>query len=78
VSQGYVELADGTMKKELPFAGSVQFLGETRAAQIYLTDSDDALIGTSLLSDCRLVVDFPAGAVHLKRKPPRRRKRESL
>ena len=47
VSQGSVELADGTVKTELLFAGSVQFLGGTRAVQIYLTESEDALIGTS-------------------------------
>ena len=59
------------------FAGSVQFLGETRAVPINLTDNDDAIIGTSLLADCRLLVDFPAAAVRLTRKPPRRGKRKA-
>ena len=49
------------------FAGSVQFLGETRAVPIYLTGSDDSLIGTSLPADCRLLVDFPAASVRLTR-----------
>jgi clan AA aspartic protease len=66
-----VELADGSVKKALHFAGSVVFLGERRPAQIYLTDSDDALIGTSLLADCRLVVDFPTGDVRVTRRRPR-------
>ena len=52
-------------------------LGETRAVPIYLTDSDDALIGTSLLADCRLLVDFPAAAVRLTRQPPHRGKRKA-
>ena len=59
------------------FAGAVQFLGETRAVPIYLTDSDDALIGNSLLAGCRLLVDFPAAVVRLTRKPPRRGKRKA-
>lgn len=74
VSQGSVELADGTVKSELLFAGSVRFLGATRAVQVYLTDSEDALIGTSLLADCRLLIDFRAGTVRLSQKPPRRGK----
>ena len=77
VGQGYVELADGTVRRQLLFAGSVQFLGETRAVPIYLTDSDDVLIGTSLLADCRLLVDFLAAAVPLTRKPSRRGKRKA-
>ena len=76
VSQGSVELADGTVKTELLFSGAVQFLGERRTVQIYLTDSEDALIGTSLLADCRLLIDFQAGTVRLTRKPPRRGKRK--
>jgi len=74
VSQGSVELADGTVKTELLFAGSVRFLGATRPVQVYLTDSEDALIGTSLFADCRLLIDFRAGTVRLSRKPPRRGK----
>lgn len=70
-----IELADGTQKLELVFSGSVRFLGRTRPVQIYLTDSEDALLGTSLLADCRLVIDFPMGQVRLTHKPGRRGKR---
>ena len=70
-----VELADGTIKKQLVFAGSVHLLGETRAVAIYLTDSDDALLGTALLADCRLTIDFSTEKVWLVRKAPRREKR---
>lgn len=65
-----VELADGTQKQELVFSGSVQFLGRTRKVRIFLTDSEDALVGTELLADCRLTIDFPTGKVKLTRKPP--------
>jgi clan AA aspartic protease len=69
-----VELADGTIKKQLVFAGSVHLLGETRNVAIFISDSDDALIGTALLADCRLTIDFPTNMVRLIRKAPRREK----
>jgi hypothetical protein len=68
IDKRLVELADGTRKRELVFAGSVRLLGKTRKARIYLTESDDALVGTTLLSDCRLSIDFPTGKVMLTRK----------
>lgn len=71
-----VELADGTQKIELVFGGSVRFLGRTQAVRILLTDSEDALLGTELMADCRLMIDFPTGKVRLARKPGRRRARD--
>ena len=70
-----VELADGTVKKQLVFGGSVRFLGQTRKIGILISDSEDALLGTALLADCRLTIDFPTGKVKLVRRPPRRKKR---
>jgi len=69
--QTEVELADGTIRRQLVFGGSVHLLGETREVAIYLTDSDDALLGTALLDGCRLTIDFPMGKVKLVRKPRR-------
>ena len=40
-----------TVRRQLLIAGSVRFLGETRAVPIYLTDSDDALIGAFSVPD---------------------------
>jgi clan AA aspartic protease len=62
-----VELADGTRKHELVYSGSVRFLGRRRKIRIFLTNSEDALVGTELLKDCRLTIDFPTGKVQLKR-----------
>jgi clan AA aspartic protease len=70
--QTEVELADGTVTRQLVFAGSAHLLGKTREVAIYLTDSDDALLGTALLADCRLTIDFPTDKVKLVRKAPRR------
>jgi clan AA aspartic protease len=72
-----VELADGTIKTQLVFAGSVHFLGKTREVAIYISDSYDSLVGTAMLADCRLTIDFPTGKVRLVRKPPRREKGSS-
>lgn len=60
-------LADGSMRSELAFAGRVRFLDEERAVGILLTDLDEALIGISLLQDCRLTIDFKKERVSLKR-----------
>ncbi len=73
VSQVPIELADGTQKLELVFAGSVVFLDRQREVFIYLTDSDDALVGTHLLSNCRLSIDFTTGKTQLTTKRPRGR-----
>jgi clan AA aspartic protease len=68
VGKLFVELADGTRQRELLFAGDVSLLGKTRSASIFLTDSAEALIGTALLSDCRLMIDFTNGNVRVARK----------
>jgi clan AA aspartic protease len=72
-----VELADGTQKEELVFGGSVHFLDKQWDVHIYLSDSDDTLLGTALLADCRLVIDFPTGRVRVTRPRTRRRKRRT-
>lgn len=72
-----IELADGTQKNELLFAAQVECLGETREVTAFLTESDDPLIGTNLLSDCRLTVDFTTERVTLVRKPSRREKKDA-
>lgn len=73
--QNVVELADGTRKMSLVFDGTVRFLDRERVVAIYLTDSDEALIGTRLLSDCRLSIDFTTGKVQVTRKQPRKKRR---
>lgn len=66
-------LADGTAKPDLLFAGWVEFLGKRRAVEFFLT-TDEALIGTALLADCDLAIDFVSGAVNVSRKQSKRRK----
>lgn len=66
-------LADGSEKLDLLFSGWVEFLGRRRTVEICLT-TDEALIGTGLLADCDLAIDFVSGSVQLSRKPSKRRK----
>ena len=54
----WVELADGTLKDELVFAGVVVWEGEDREVMITLTESQEALLGTGLLRDSVLEMDF--------------------
>jgi predicted aspartyl protease len=60
-----VELADGSLSQELVFGGNVVFMGLHRRVDIYLTRSEEALIGTALLDGCRLMIDFATGKVKL-------------
>ena len=68
IGERLVELADGTRKKELLFAGSVRFLGKTREVKLMLTNSEDALIGTRLMDDYPASIDFPGGRVKLRQR----------
>ena len=52
------ELADGTIKRANVFMGSIIWFNEEEKSNIILTDSGQALIGTSLLQDKRLKIDF--------------------
>jgi len=72
-----IELADGTQRKELVFAGSVGFFGATREVQIMLTNSEDALIGTSLLNHFPVTIEFPGGQVKVRTPPKTGGKRKS-
>jgi len=53
-----VQLADGTMKSELLFAGAVTLDSMPQRVPVGLTSSADALIGTELLAGRRLTLDF--------------------
>jgi clan AA aspartic protease len=72
VAMDEVQLADGTSRQQVLFAGTVELLGETR--DVSLTSSDVALVGTELLSDCRLTIDFATGDVQLTKSKGRRRR----
>ncbi|MGQ9628238.1 MAG: hypothetical protein ACUVV0_15210 [Anaerolineae bacterium] len=53
-----LELADGTNKKQLTFIGEVIFGDRQEWTEIILTESQEALVGTSMLLDRVLTIDF--------------------
>jgi clan AA aspartic protease len=63
-----VQVADGRWINQLEYSGKVLFLGQTQSITIVLTDSDMAQVGTLLLGDCRLVIDFPENKLRITRK----------
>jgi len=62
----FVELADGTTKRELMFEGSIEWDGQFRDVRISLTNARDALIGTGLLIDKILTMNFCSREVHIE------------
>ena len=61
-----VELADGSRKNELVFTGSVTLNGEEKEIEILLTNSKDTLLGTGLLYEKVLKIDFISGTVEIE------------
>lgn len=62
------ELADGTEIEQLVFAGEIFFDDKWRAADTTLTGSRDAMVGTAMLLDSILTVDFVDRTVEVVRK----------
>jgi predicted aspartyl protease len=61
-----IELADGTRKRELVFAGEGVFEDEVRKVEIILTEAQDTLVGSRLLADKILEIDFPNRMVEIR------------
>ena len=72
VAQQWVEYADGRQERDLVFAGQVRFLDQVRPVEVGLTESEEALIGTGLLADCLLFIDFSTGKIRIDPKEPAR------
>ena len=51
-----IELADGTIKQEMVFAGIARWGRQRKVVNILLTESEDALVGMNLLSYLELDV----------------------
>lgn len=62
------ELANGQEADAYVVDGKVSFLDREFSVPIVLSSSDEALIGTMLLGDCELSIDFPSKLVRIVRK----------
>ena len=60
-----VELADGSIKKEFVFEAKVVLNEETVPVDVLLTSSEENLVGTALLQNQTLVVDFKSQKITL-------------
>ena len=69
----FIEYADGTEKRELYFTGKVAFEGRKRKVEIYLTDSDEPLVGMKLLRGCQVLIDVPKKKVEITRTPKKKK-----
>lgn len=65
-SRQWVEYADGRRERELMFAGEVRFLGDRVPVEVVLTEGDDPLVGTDLLADKTLYIDFTTGEIQIR------------
>ena len=63
-----IELADGTKKRELFFTGEVVFDGEQEWVEIFLTDSEDALLGAGLLAVHVVTIDYVEQTLEIAQK----------
>ena len=61
-----VEFADGSTKKELLFDGRLRWEGKFRRVEISLTEAQQAMLGTALLLDRCLTIDFRSGEVRIE------------
>jgi clan AA aspartic protease len=66
------ELADGTIvEDDLVFAGKAEWDGTIMDIEILLTRAADVLIGTSLLKDYIVQLDYRANTVRIEKAPQR-------
>lgn len=63
-----VELADGSEVKSEWYEGSILWFDEMQTVRAIATKSDDALLGTQMLTGCRLILDLDKNDVVLEKK----------
>ena len=61
-----VELASGALVEEDVYSGTIRFAGRELVAEIILTDAVDTFIGTGLLTEKVLLINFVTREVTVK------------
>lgn len=56
---GMSRLADGSRTRDLTFNGKIRWMGKVVPAEVILSFGDETLIGTELLENCKIVIDYP-------------------
>ena len=65
------ELADGSVIQSFVFSGQVTLGGQSQEVEIILSNSDEALVGTGLLANYRLEIDFVNRTIDIKEIQPK-------
>jgi clan AA aspartic protease len=68
------ELADGKVVKQKVYHGRVVFDGQNMPVKVIVSASRDTLIGSSLLANKKLDIDYPKRRVLIKPSKPRKKK----
>ena len=63
------ELGDGKITQVEVFNGKIIWFDEERVVDLIFTRSEQSLIGTGLLTRCRLEINYPNGEVFIQRIP---------
>lgn len=63
-----VEKADGKIEHALVFSGYLEWFNHSREVDILLTDASESLIGTRLLEQTKVTIDFVANVVMIENK----------
>ena len=71
-----IELADGSIKKEFVFNGTVLFGKKKIPVEILLTSSEESLLGAALLQKHKLIVDYHRRTVEITPSTNKRKKGE--
>jgi len=61
------ELGDGNITQVEVFSGKIIWFDEERVVDLILTKSEQSLIGTGLLTRCRLEVNYPREEVFIQK-----------
>lgn len=61
-----VELANGMVIEDDVYSGTIRFDGQELTAEIIITDSEDTLIGTGLLTNKVLLINFATREVAVR------------
>jgi len=70
VGEVTAELASGIRITEAVYRAQIPFDGRDVDAIVSFVDGDGVLLGTGMLSDHVLKIDFPAGTVQIERSAP--------
>ena len=63
VGRADVEIGDGRVEREFTFSGVASIGGESRKVEIFVSESEDVLIGRTWFSRGSLYINYMTGAV---------------